>query len=93
MQEIHLSDQVYAEVQRLAKARGYATADEYVADLLSLRITEEAGDFDHRFTPDVVDHIRRAAARADEAEGTLTKGELDARLESARATWRKERAG
>jgi hypothetical protein len=48
MHQIQLSEQLYIDVKRLAIAGGFRTVDEYVADVMTRRIHEEAGDFDHR---------------------------------------------
>jgi len=80
MHQIRLSDQIYTEAQRLARAGGFPTVDDYVADVMALHIREEGGDFDHRFTADVIAHLKGIAAGIDAGEAALTNSQVDAQL-------------
>jgi hypothetical protein len=63
MQEIHLSDQLYAEVKVRALEAGFETVDDYVADVLVLDVCDQTEDLDHLFTPERLAHIERSAAQ------------------------------
>jgi PHD/YefM family antitoxin component YafN of YafNO toxin-antitoxin module len=69
MHEIQLNDQLYQEAQRRASAAGFATVDDYVADVLHHDLHEETENFDHLFTPERLAHVDRAAAQIDAGQG------------------------
>lgn len=76
MHQINVNGSVYEEARRRAEAAGFASVDEYVADLLSndFEVVEE--NLDHFFTPERLALIDEAAA--DVAAGNVY------RLEQAR---------
>ncbi len=68
MQQVNLSDQLYHEAQRRAAEAGFATVDEYVADVLSLDFQLTTENLDHFFTPERLAVIDRAAAQVKAGE-------------------------
>ena len=68
MHQIHLADEVYEQARRRAAEAGFASVDEFVADMVS----HEAADFDdaepnidHLFTPELLAIIDKAEAEVD----------------------------
>jgi hypothetical protein len=88
MHQVELSQVAYAKARQAAEARGLSVAD-FVSHLISE--AADTDDLDHRFTPEVIAHLDRIAESAD-ANGTLSLREVDERLESMKAEWRKKAA-
>jgi PHD/YefM family antitoxin component YafN of YafNO toxin-antitoxin module len=70
MHQIQLNDQLFQQAQRRAAESGFASVDEYVADVLqSDLMDEETPDLDHLFTPERLAHIDRAIAEIEAGQG------------------------
>ena len=91
MHQIQLSDQLYQEAPDRATKAGYASVDEYVANVLRLELHESTENFDHLFTAGRLDHIDRAAAELDAGKG-LSSNQVDAELVKRREEWRRQNA-
>jgi hypothetical protein len=90
MQQIQLSDQLYQEAQRRAAEAGFASVDEYVADIVSVDLVDDdrggTPDLDHLFTPERLAHIDKAAAQIKSGQ-FFTSEQADAELAKRRAEW------
>ncbi len=84
MHQINLNDRLYQDVQRRAAKAGFASVDEYVADLLQGDLEDE--NLDRFFTPERLAHIDRAAASIAEGHG-LTMEQVDEELAKRREEW------
>jgi hypothetical protein len=69
MHQIRLDDRLYQDAERRASASGFATVDQYVADVLQHDLREETENFDHLFTPERLAQIDQAAAQIDAGQG------------------------
>jgi hypothetical protein len=49
-----LPDQVYRVAQRRASKAGFASVEEYIADVVTQDVADDTENFDHLFTPQVV---------------------------------------
>jgi hypothetical protein len=85
MHQVHLSDQLYQEAQRRATESGFASVDEYVADLLSLDLSPTE-DLDLLFTPQRLALIERASSQIAAGE-CFSAEEADEELARRRAEW------
>lgn len=92
MHQINLSDELYEEVQRRAVAGGFATVDEYVADVLAGEFEVVAENLDDFFTPERLKLIDEAVADVD-AGNFYTLDEAKKLLDKAREEWLTKRAG
>jgi len=84
MHQINLDDHLYQDVQRRAAEAGFASVDEYVADVLQQDLEEE--NLDRFFTPERLAHIDRAAASIADGRG-LTPEQANAELAKRRDEW------
>ena len=92
MHQVNLSDQLFQEAQRRAAESGFASVDEYVADLLSLDLgpTENLDAF---FTPERLALIERASSQIAAGE-CFSAEQADQELARRRAEWlRKNQSG
>lgn len=64
MHQVHLSDKVYGDAKLAAAAGGFQSVDEFVDAVVRQRLGEASGDFDHRFTSEVIEILREAEAEA-----------------------------
>jgi hypothetical protein len=97
MHQVQLNDQLYREAQRRASEAGYATVDDYVADVVSHDLVEDDGqdtpDLDHLFTPPVVAELEQIAARAKAGGKTYTSEEVREHFRAKSDAWRENRSG
>ena len=74
---------LYKEAQRRAAEAGFASVDEYVADVVSHDLVEDVGagtpNLDHLFTPERLAHIDEAEAQI-KAGNYFTSEQADAEL-------------
>ena len=91
MHQIQLNDQLYQDAQLRAAEAGFASVDEYVADVLHNDLHGETDSFDHLFTPERLVHVDRAAAEIDAGQG-LTAEQVDAELAQRRDEWLRQNA-
>lgn len=68
MRQIQLNDELFQKAQRRAAEAGFASVDDYVADVLQNNL-EDAENLDPYFTPERLAHIDRAAAQIDAGQG------------------------
>ena len=68
MHQVRLNDQLYQQAQRRATEAGFASVDQYIADVLAHELEEEVDDLDRFFTPERLAQIDRAAAQIKAGE-------------------------
>jgi len=80
MQQVHLPDQLYRMAQRRASEAGFATVEEYIADVVSQDAADDTENFDHLFTPQVVSELEQISAVATDRTKGATKQNTPQRL-------------
>lgn len=90
MPQITLDDQVYQKAQLRAEEAGFASVDEYVADVLVHDFDPETPDLDHLFTPERMALIDKGIADI-EAGRFFTREESERHLEKVKEEWRQKR--
>lgn len=91
MHQVNLDDRIYEEARRRAEAAGFASVDEYVADVLSYDFQLDDEDFGHFFTPQRLALIDQAAAEV--AAGSVhTMDEVRESLAKTRDQWLRDHA-
>ena len=83
---LQLTDQLYDQAKRRAVEAGFKSMDEYIADVVSDELTDDADNLDHLFTPERLAKIDAAAAQV-EAGQFLTSEQADVELAKHRAEW------
>ncbi len=91
MREIRLSDQLYREAERRARAGGYASVDDFVAEQLEGGFSDAEDDLDQRFTPEVIARLDRISNDMKTGK-SVSMEEVDQHLAGARKAWLKDRA-
>lgn len=86
MAELHISDELDAELGRVAGQLG-CTKDELAEDAISLRIGEHLAATESEFSEADLAKLRRGLDQLNRGEG-ITMEEVDAKFER----WRQERA-
>ncbi len=90
MPQVQLDDQLFKAAQRQAANAGFATVDEYVADMVANDLLEDAipdpPNLDHLFTPERLAHID-AALNDVKAGHFYTAEQSDEELAKRRAEW------
>jgi hypothetical protein len=76
MQKVQLTDQLYREAQRRASESGFASVEEYIADMVTQDIADDTDNFDHLFTPQVVSELEQISAAAKAGGKTYTSKEV-----------------
>lgn len=88
MQQIQLSDQIYQQAQQRAAEAGFQTVDEYVAEIVESDVLTAAADFDHLFTPEVVDQLDQLYTQVQNGAKTYSPQEVDDHFERKSQAWR-----
>ncbi len=91
MHQVHLADQLYPEAEQRAHAAGYATVDDYVADVLATDLHEE--DFDHLFTPERIAHLDQISAEVKAGAKTFTSDEVREHFQKKWEEWQEDPKG
>lgn len=87
MHQIQLSDELYQELQARAADAGFASVDDYVADVLEQEFEVCTDDLpDEFFTAERLAQIAEAEAQIARGE-FYTLEEMHAELEKRRAEW------
>jgi hypothetical protein len=86
MHPVQLADQVYQEAQRRATEAGFASVDDYIADVVIQDVSDSCENLDHYFTPERLAHIDKALAQVD-AGNYFTEEQAKAELGRRRARW------
>lgn len=87
MHQIQLTDELFEDAQRAAKARGFATVDEYIADV----ITHDVADEVLTLTPDQVIKVREAQEQIEVGKYSTVE-ELQESLNEQRAAWHQKKS-
>ncbi len=91
MQQVNLTDQLYQESKRRAAEAGFASVDDYIADVLSNDFQLATEDLDHFFTPERLALVDQAAA--DVAAGnSYTAEQAKEALARSREAWQRNQA-
>ncbi len=88
MPEVRLDDQVFKVAQRRASEAGFASVEEYIADVVTQDVVDEAEDFDHLFTPQVVSELEQISAAAKAGGRTYTSEEVREHFQRKSDAWR-----
>ncbi|HTQ10155.1 MAG TPA: hypothetical protein VMI31_08805 [Fimbriimonadaceae bacterium] len=91
MRNVHLSDQVYQDARRAAKAAGFENVDLYVAEAVRKYLQTEVESEVGFFTPEILAEIDRGVDDI-EAGRTLSSEEVGASLARHKAKWLEDRA-
>ena len=89
MHQVHLqlNDQLYAQAKRRAVEAGFKTVDEYIAQVVSGELSEDAENFDHLFTPERIAHIDSVVTKLKAGGETYSMEEAGAHLAARREAW------
>ena len=90
MHAISLPDPLYSEAEHAAAASGLSV-ESFVVEAVRLYLDGGQDNLDHRFTPDVIAALDRAAAQADAGE-VLTFEQYDREFQEKRDGWLREHA-
>lgn len=85
MQPIQLDDQLFIEAKRRAHEAGFASVDEYVAEVLADDLQQD--NFDHLFTPERLAHLDRISAGIKKAGNSTSIADIRKHFEQKRAEW------
>jgi hypothetical protein len=89
MPQVQLDDQVFKVAQKRAADSGYASIDDYIADMVVQDVSDDTPpDLDHRFTPEVVAHLEKISAGAGAGEKTYSPDEISEHFATKSAQWR-----
>ncbi len=88
MPQVQLDDRIFQIAQQRAAAGGFASVDEYLADVISHDIDDQ-NNIEHLFTPERLAHIARADAEID-AGNSYTIDEVKLELAEQREQWLRE---
>lgn len=91
MQQIQLPDQLFQEIANRAAKAGFASADAYVADILSQALEPVAISLPSLFTPQRMLQIAAAEAELDAGLG-MTEIQVDTELAKRRQAWLTQRS-
>jgi hypothetical protein len=88
MTEVRLDDQVFKVAQRRASEAGFASVEEYIADVVAQDVADDAESFDHLFTPQVVRELEQTSAAAKAGGKTYTSEEVREHFRKKSDAWR-----
>ena len=86
MPAIHLAGRRYERARARAAAAGYASVDEYVADMLQEDVSEPQ-NFDHLFTPERIARLDQITQNIQQGGKLFTQDEVDAHFKARRDAW------
>ncbi len=96
MQSVQLNDELYGQAARCAQAVGFASVDDYVADLIAEDVSNDdtaAENLDHLFTPErLADFTPERLARIDAAAANFRAGGKTYTADEVREHFRKRSA-
>lgn len=85
MRNVQLTDELFEEALRRARAAGFDSVDEYIADFLEQH-SDTGDNFDHLFTPERLALIDKGAGDI-KAGRFCTLEQVDAQLAETKAAW------
>ncbi|MFZ4508196.1 MAG: hypothetical protein ACOYON_10935 [Fimbriimonas sp.] len=77
MHQVQLSAHAFELARLQAAEAGFASVDAFIEQVVLDREAEERGDFDHRFTPKVLEALDRVSAKAKAGGRTYSPDEVD----------------
>lgn len=86
MPAIQVADPLYQQLRTRASDAGYATVDEYVADMLRADLTDTP-NFDLLFTPERIAKLDQIVENIEQGGKLFTQADVDAHFKSRRAAW------
>jgi hypothetical protein len=86
MPQVQLNDQVFKVAQRRAAEAGFATVEEYIADVVCNDLDDQTENLDHLFTPERLAHIDKAEAEI-KAGNFYTAEQAKIEMAKRRAEW------
>lgn len=92
MHQVQLTDELYKEAERRARAAGFSSVDEFVADRLASEFADGQDNYDHLFTPEVLTDLDRISADMKASGKSYTMEEVDKHLEQKRQEWLRNHA-
>jgi hypothetical protein len=92
MPQITLDDQLYQKAQLRAEEAGFASVDDYVADVLVHDFDTDTPNLDHLFTPERMALIDKGIAEI-EAGHFFTFEESQREIEKVKEEWRRKKEG
>lgn len=87
MPAIQVDNPLYEQLRTRAANAGYASVDEYVADMLREDLTD-AKNLDHLFTPERIAKLDQIVENIEAGGPLYTREEVDAHFKSRRDAWR-----
>jgi len=88
MPEVRLDDQVFKVAQRRASEAGFASVEEYIANVVTQDVADDRENFDHLFTPQVVSELEQISAAAKAGGKTYTSEEVREHFRKKSDAWR-----
>jgi hypothetical protein len=88
MHQVQLADQLYQEAQRRAIEAGFATVDEYVADVIAHDLELSSENCDHLFTPEVILELDQISTAARAGGKTYSPDEVREHFRKRSEAWR-----
>ncbi len=88
MPEVRLDDQVFKVAQRRASEAGFASVEEYIADVVTQDVADDTENFDLLFTPQVVNELEQISAVARAGGKTYTSEEVREHFRKKSDAWR-----
>ncbi len=88
MRKVQISDQLFRIAQRRAEEAGFATVEEYIADVVTQDAADDGENFDHLFTPELVAELDRISMAARAGEKTYSPAEIREHFRKKSEQWR-----
>jgi hypothetical protein len=88
MQQVQLPDQLYRVAQHRALEAGFASVEEYIADVVAQDVADDTESFDHLFTPEVVSELEQISAAAMAGGITYTSEAVREHFQKKSDAWR-----
>jgi hypothetical protein len=87
MRHVHLTDPLFRAAQDRAADAGYASVDEYVADIVVRDLSEDDKSVSGLFTPQRVAELERISADIKAGGKTYSLAQAEEHFESRRKIW------
>jgi hypothetical protein len=92
MHQVQLADPLYQEARRRATEAGFATVDEYVADIIAQDLELSTENLDPVFTPEVIRDLDRVSAAAKAGGTTYSPDQIREHFRKRSEAWREDHA-
>jgi hypothetical protein len=93
MHQIQLNDELYKEALRRATEAGFASVEEYIADVLSQELHDATENLDHLFTPEAIAELDQISDQIKAGGKTYSAEEVEQHFEKKREEWLRKHAG